>query len=541
MKQYVVPLVAAVITVGLLGSGCGAPAATEDTTPAARTFQLDADSNGMLEEIDNIVNTTVVSNDPNVFKAEYEAGFIQGRLQRDSIPAARDNGWDGDYLVDPSHTFPKQLPPSQAELRLAARALRANWDYTMDYIRGSRGDVKRNLRRLMYRMVGIYDGATNDTVQARRFDDTWYPSFSAAELQATYGTPGLTFIDVYYVNTTGDLPDILPADENQLTGPSRCTAFVRVTQDDIYLTHNTWAAFLSQTQALNLWVNGDFMSINTIAPGNLGSGTDFGYTNKGLIFNETTEHATRSRSKVRSLWTSWRSTLAEQYSASIGEFFSNISLEQSGSYMNGYMIVDAKRDELGYVEMSSDTTVFFRPREDRVAVSTKPAGLDTSFDRRMVTPDYILGFNYPASHLIQRQIKAENTRPARRVQLLAGIDDISDLESAKNLITYTATDNPLSIYGRWDLGYGVTTTPKTVPDGSIDAKAVSASMAQRSLGLDGALDPEAGQDAFWMKFGTPIVDGKPFVWSESQWKDQPLRDVPDALDGSWQLLSTNIR
>ncbi|MCX5970469.1 MAG: arsenite methyltransferase, partial [Coprothermobacterota bacterium] len=48
--------------------------------PSALTpYNLDADTQGVMEKINNIVNTSIVSNDPNPYKAEYEAGFIQGR------------------------------------------------------------------------------------------------------------------------------------------------------------------------------------------------------------------------------------------------------------------------------------------------------------------------------------------------------------------------------------------------------------------------------------------------------------------------------
>jgi hypothetical protein len=35
--------------------------------------------------------------------------------------------------------------------------------------------------------------------------------------------------------------------------------------------------------------------------------------------------------------------------------------------------------------------------------------------------------------------------------------------------------------------------------------------------------------SFWMKYGTPVFIGKPFIWSESQWKNQKLRDVPNVV------------
>jgi hypothetical protein len=153
-------------------------------------YRLDADTAGFLEKVNNIVNTSIVSNDPNVYKAEYEAGFIQGRLQKNSIIASRDNSWDSAYLVDPSHSYPKQIPPSDDELVLAQRTLQYNWDYTLEYIRKQgKSEVGKNLRRLMYRQVGIYHGTVKDQPQALAFDDQWFPKLSNAELTVGYEHP----------------------------------------------------------------------------------------------------------------------------------------------------------------------------------------------------------------------------------------------------------------------------------------------------------------------------------------------------------------
>ena len=40
---------------------------------------------------------------------------------------------------------------------------------------------------------------------------------------------------------------------------------------------------------------------------------------------------------------------------------------------------------------------------------------------------------------------------------------------------------------------------------------------------------------------TPYVNGKPFIWSESQWSGHKLRGVPDRVDGEYVLLNTYIR
>ncbi len=527
-----------VITVALVS--CSTPGAANLTR-----YQIDTDTQGVIEKVNNIYNTSIVSNDPNVFKAEYEAGFIQGKLQKNQMVSARDNIWDTAFLTNPSHTYPKQIPPSKDELVLAQKTLKFNWDYTLDYIRKQGNtEVGKNFRRLMYRLVGTYHGTAKDKPEALAFDDKWFPAFTDAELVAGYETPSLTFLDVYFINAFGDLFDALPDNAptvvmNKLT---KCSAFVKKTGDDIFLTHNSWYGYLDQSQALTLWINGDFMTANTLAPGLLSSGTDFGYNNKGILFNETTHRATYTEPKANALWMFWRAALAEQFAASLDDFFKYISLEASGTYMNGYMIVDAKTKEIGYVEMSYKSFVFFKPDgKGGVAVTTKPEGLNKAYDKELVQPDYVLGINYPASQQIIDDLKAQDNRPARKRQFLAQIGGVKDIESAKALITYTDPNNPLSIFGRWDLGYGETPAPKTVPDGSVDAKAISVSMIKGVFNLKGVLDTSASSKAFWMKFGTPYVNGKPFIWSESQWKGTKLRDVPDRVDGDWTFLNLYLR
>ena len=510
---------------------------------------VDADSGGVIEKVGNTYNTSIVSNDPNVFKAEYEAGFIEGNLQKSQILASRDNSWDSAYLTDPSHAFPTQIPPSANEIAMAQRTLSENWDYTLEYISTtSDATVAKNLRRLMYRLVGIYHGATLDAPAALSFDGTWLPAFTPSEMGLGYETPTLTFGDIYFINAFQDALYLLPANAPPAPSamindrPSKCTAFVKVTPDDIILTHNSWNSFLDQSQTISLWVNGDLMTFNAGGPGYLGSNVDFGYTNKGLIFNETTHRYSYTEPKVDALWMFWRATAAEQFAASIDEFFKYVSLDASGTYMNGYMVVDTKTHEIGLVEMSYKSFVFFRSDgTNPVKVTTKPEGLSTAYDPDLVQPDHLLGINFPASLLIRSELQSTDNRPARRVQLMAGIGGVTDIASAKALITYTDPTNPLSIYGRWDLGYGITSYPKTIPDGSDDAKAIAASMISYTFGITGVLDTASTNKAFWMKYGTAQVNGKPFIWSESPWPTQKLRNVPDRVEGYWIFENLHIR
>jgi hypothetical protein len=196
---------------------------------------------------------------------------------------------------------------------------------------------------------------------------------------------------------------------------------------------------------------------------------------------------------------------------------------------------------MGLVEMSWQCFVFYRSTGGPYTVTTKPEGFSTAYDPSMVTPEYIMGINYPASCQVSGDLKSTDNRPARRVQFAQLLPGVVDVEGAKDVITYTDPANPLSIYGRWDLGYGETDYPKMVPDGSIDAKAASTSMALAAMNLTGELDRTSRAKGMWMRYGTPHVNGSPFVWSRSSWSWQKLRDVPNVVDGTFTYLNLNLR
>jgi hypothetical protein len=545
MLKKSIPVIVSLMVLSLLVVGCPSP------VPVCRQFySLDQDASGVNELVSNIASLTVVSRDNKILRAEYRAGFVQGKLQERTILSARDNTWDNSYLTDPDHSFPQDRTPSQEELDKAADILNQNYTYLINYLRtSSDGDAVYKLTRLLFRMLGIYHGATLAQPEELEFSSTWLPDasyFKPAELALGYETPAPTFMDIYFINAFNDLTYVIsysPELEEGLgiTRGEKCSAFLKRTADDIILTHNTWSGFLSQTMAMTLFVNDDFLTVNTACPGMIGSNTDFGYNNKGIMFNETTHRLSTSKTKTDALWIFWRSTLAEQFSTSIDDFFRYISLENSGTYLNGYMLVDSNTNETGLVEMSYQCFVFYRSSGGPYTVTTKPEGFSTVYDTEMVTPEYLMGINFPASQQVRDDLQSTDNRPARRQQFKKMLPGVTDVAGAKAVITYTDPDNPLSIFGRWDLGYGQTDYPKMVPDGSLDSKVATASMARASKQLTGKLDVFSPQRGFWMLYGTAHVNGSPFIWSRSSWSWQKRRDVPDVLDGRFTYLKLNLR
>lgn len=525
-------------------------------TTGLATYSLDANASGVIETINNIVNMTVVSRDANDLKAEYRAGFVQGRLEGGTILSARDNSWDNAYLFDPSHSFPRQPGPTAEELKRATEVLNANYAAFLAYLEDPSTDTAtaHRLQRLLFRMLGIYHGVVLDQPDDLDFSGSWLPDasyFQPWELALGYETEDLTFLDLYFVNAFCDLldvisfsPELAPGGVRSVNYPHRCSAFLKRVGGEVILTHNTWSGFLSQTMIQTLAVNGDLLTFNALSPGLIGSNTDFGYNNKGILFNETTHRVSYSQVKPLGLWVFWRAALAEQFSASISEFFDAISLDNTGTYQNGYMLVAAGTGETGLVEMSYRCFVFYRSTGGPYTVSslsTDGGDCATDYDGEMVTPDYLMGINYPASLQVRDDLQSTDNRPARRVQFKKLLPSVNNVERAKRVITYTDPNNPLSIFGRWDLGYGETDYPKQIPDGSLDAKVGSTEMARAFMDLSGELDVSSRETGFWMLFGTPRIEGKPFIWSESPWAWQPLRDVPDRLDGRFTLIPLHLR
>ena len=293
-----------------------------------------------------------------------------------------------------------------------------------------------------------------------------------------------------------------------------------------------------------LAVNDDLVTFNAATPGMIGSATDFGYNNKGIMFNETTHRMSKSQVNPLGLWIFWRAALAEQFSGSITDFFNAISLDNTGTYLNGYMLVDANTNETGLVEMSYRCFVYYRSTGGPYTVSSESLDCNacsTDYDSEMVTADYLMGINYQASLQVRSDLQSTDNRPARRQQFKQLLPGVNDVETAKAVITYTDPANPLSIFGRWDLGYGETSYPKQIPDGSVDSKVGSTRMVRSFMGLSGILDTKSSATGFWMLYGTPYINGTPFIWSQSSWKWQTLRDVPYRVDGRFTLMPLYLR
>ena len=378
----------------------------------------------------------------------------------------------------------------------------------------------------------------------------WLPgpsTFQAAELRTGFGTPAITFMDVYFINASMDLADVLngcdlagaqPRIGWHLPNGRRCTAFLKRLDGDLVMAHTTWSTFQSQTMAVTLDINGDAVTMNALGPGQIGSGSDFGYNNKGIMFCETSNSRTTCLTRVDGLFMFLRAALAQDFADRLDAFFAWLSLDNTGTYLNAYLLADARTLEAGLVDMSQRQFVFLHCAGGAITGTTKPPGLSPAFDPRLVTPDYFLGFNFPAALAVRTDLQSTDGTPDRLPQLLALVPGVAGVEPAKAVITHMDPAAPDSIFGRFDLP--ALSNPAPTAFGSIDAKVATASMARAFGSLWGGLDPGSGLPGFWMRFGTATLNGEPFIWSRSAWAFWQHPGVPDRLDGVLTLLNTHL-
>jgi hypothetical protein len=425
-------------------------------------------------------------------------------------------------------------------------------------------------------MLGIYHGATIENPAKLDFSGFFLPDsnyFKSNELITSYGSSNLTFMDVYLVNAMNDIVDIMwpltpiHADSTSVsaaksssinasiiqgsrsnfwrnTNPLKCSAFVKRTNGEVILAHSTWGFYTTaQTMAITINVNGDMMSVNAWTPGQIGSATDFGFNNKGIMFNETTNRYNTNKTRTDGIFIFWRAALAEELSASLDDFFYYISLDNTGTYNSAYLLANANTGEIGLVDMSYKSFVFLKSNGSKYKITTLPKGQNSDYDTRFVKPNYILGLNYPPTLLVKADYDENENgivwkdRMDELTQLIPGVHDV---RTAKALLTYVNPEVRDNVMARFDLNieplkYG------TAPFGGIDAKVVTSSMVRDFERLSGDIDLCSSARGFWMRYGTAYYQSKPFIWSQSEFSSWPHPDIPDALSGVYTYLKLNLR
>ena len=538
---------------------------------APEEYVLNQYTKGYSQCIDNNWNFAIYAQDPTVsiYQNEYNAGYVQGKIQGNAmIKATRNNTWRW-YVLDEGPGANSVTPPAGA-VQQAVKALTANYNYMTDYVEKNQSDRHiQGLIRLMYRMLGIYHGAADkEALKDVTFDNLKMSNMTPDELKMNSGDDPLTFIDIYFLNAQMDLWDAIGKElgidfndveksdkehtlqtkedldrmsKDDRLKPGRCSGFVtRLDNGEILWTHTSWCCFFAQSCAVTYVIGEDFLTQNSFCPGQFGSNTDFGFNGHGIGFNETTETYFYNESKTLGLWLTWRAAAAEAFATSIDDFYDYVSLDNTGTYLNAYMLVDAYRGEFGLIDMSYARFALFKGDGKNLTVKDstgyEPNFLD--YDSHMISPSHVLGCNIPIYKRIWRELQTIDGAPKRRYQLYRHIGGVQTMDDAKNLITYNGDLEPISIAGRWDKNYGTSEFLRYQPHGSIDAKAFGTEEIKKVLAsLSMKPSKDGTKTSFWMRFGSVKLDGTPFIWSDSIWakfkQPEEVDFIPDAIDGAW--------
>lgn len=538
---------------------------------APEEYVLNQYTKGYSQCIDNNWNFAIYAQDPTVsiYQNEYNAGYVQGKIQGNAmIKATRNNTWRW-YVLDEGPGANSVTPPAGA-VKQAVKALTDNYNYMTDYVEKKQGDRHiQGLIRLMYRMLGIYHGAADkEALKDVTFDNLKMSNMTPDELKMNSGDDPLTFIDIYFLNAQMDLWDAIGKElgidfndveksdkehtlqtkedlermsKDDRLKPGRCSGFVtRLDNGEILWSHTSWCCFFAQSCAVTYVIGEDFLTQNSFCPGQFGSNTDFGFNGHGIGFNETTETYFYNESKTLGLWLTWRAAAAEAFATSIDDFYDYVTLDNTGTYLNAYMLVDAYRGEFGLIDMSYARFALFKGDGKNLTVKDstgyEPNFLD--YDSHMISPSHVLGCNIPIYKRIWRELQTIDGAPKRRYQLYRHIGGVQTMDDAKNLITYNGDLEPISIAGRWDKNYGTSEFLRYQPHGSIDAKVFGTEEIKQVLAsLSMKPSKDGAKTSFWMRFGSVKLDGTPFIWSDSIWakfkQPEEVDFIPDAIDGAW--------
>ena len=538
---------------------------------APEEYVLNQYTKGYSQCIDNNWNFAIYAQDPTVsiYQNEYNAGYVQGKIQGNAmIKATRNNTWRW-YVLDEGPGANSVTPPAGA-VEQAVKALTDNYNYMTDYVEKKQGDRHiQGLIRLMYRMLGIYHGAADkEALKNVTFDNLKMSNMTPDELKMNSGDEPLTFIDIYFLNAQMDLWDAIGKElgidfndveksdkehtlqtkedlermsKDDRLKPGRCSGFVtRLDNGEILWSHTSWCCFFAQSCAVTYVIGEDFLTQNSFCPGQFGSNTDFGFNGHGIGFNETTETYFYNESKTLGLWLTWRAAAAEAFATSIDDFYDYVTLDNTGTYLNAYMLVDAYRGEFGLIDMSYARFALFKGNGKNLTVKDstgyEPNFLD--YDSHMISPSHVLGCNIPIYKRIWRELQTIDGAPKRRYQLYRHIGSVRTMDDAKHLITYNGDLEPISIAGRWDKNYGTSEFLRYQPHGSIDAKVFGTEEIKQVLAsLSMKPSKDGAKTSFWMRFGSVKLDGTPFIWSDSIWakfkQPEEVDFIPDAIDGAW--------
>ena len=202
-------------------------------------FRLNDFSVGYAEVKDNCWTYSIFAQDPNVsiFENEYNAGFIQGKVQgKRAIRAARNNVWKNMLICDtPQEAIYIDIPDSAH--KLVEDCLYKNYTYLYEWLKSHPEDrAAIFIKRLLFRMAGIHAGVQKEDAGKITFEDLDPKNMKPEEFKlGHYEDENLSFTDVYFINAQSDVFDAISTkmdlgseEANKKRNHEHCSAFVKI-------------------------------------------------------------------------------------------------------------------------------------------------------------------------------------------------------------------------------------------------------------------------------------------------------------------------
>lgn len=281
--------------------------------------------------------------------------------------------------------------------------------------------------------------------------------------------------------------------QGKSAAPDRCSAFVATgswTRDGRpVIAHNNWSGYLEGARwniIFEIRPERGHRILMDGFPGFIHSGDDFGINSARLAITETTITGFRGFDP-EGVPEFARARQAMQYASSIDEFAAYMIRGNNGGYANAWLVADARRDEVGRLELGLRNVILERTRDGYYAganfpVSPKLAAEETTFPR-----------NDPSV--------SANARRVRWEQLLAENKGKIGLEEAKRFLAdhYDTFEKKADAPGERTLCGHVDLSPRGMkpwqdeygPAGAVQSKAADARMI-RAMELEAALGHACG-------------------------------------------------
>jgi hypothetical protein len=264
-------------------------------------------------------------------KAYYFCGYAEGFLTYQDIYNVLGGGISG------FGTTPEMLVWIEQNILYLQNIAAQPEPYTPDGIVSPK--TAKAVKRFIQQLQGLADGVT------------------AAVGTAQNGQPTYNLTDMFILNYNPELMDIMIATQPTAEATQKavelayskrtnqhCSAMIKMTNDDIYFTHDTWSEFSSmyrQYKTYDFEVSVSFSSY----PGSISSVDDFYHISNGMAVMETTN--TQANTTLTQLYVlpntipEFMRVMAANVWASSAPEWSTIFLDNnSGTYCNQYMVLD---------------------------------------------------------------------------------------------------------------------------------------------------------------------------------------------------------